>query len=188
MTLTTISVGHNIKARSDSLSFSHFLAAAAMSTPREDMDILLDEGIEAATQFLEENGEFCPFAVVLSAGGEVRYLQCEPDDEFTQSEGLIEITENTLKELAESGEVRATVLIADVFIHGKDESDPDTDAIRLSMEHITTGAVICYLPYTVGEEEIVMGELVAEEGEAVIFPEKETEEPGDPEIDESLLN
>ena len=156
-----------------------------MSTPSEDMDILLDEGIEAATEFLEENGEFCPFAVVLSTDGEVRYLQCEPDDEFTQSEGLIAITENTWKSLAESGEVRATALISDVYIHGKDETDPDTDAIRLSMEHITTGAVTCYLPYSIDEEEIVMGQLVAEEGEAVVFPEKEDEEP---EIDESMLN
>ena len=160
-----------------------------MSTPREDMDTLLDEGIEAATQFLEENGEFCPFAVVLSTDGEVRYLQCEPDDEFTQSEGLIEITENTLKSLAESGEVRASALVSDVFIHGKDESDPDTDAIRLSMEHITTGAVTCYLPYTIEEEEIVMGQLVAEEGESVVFPEKPTDEPeAEPETDPSMLN
>ena len=158
-----------------------------MSSPREDMDILLDEGIEAASQFLEQNGEFCPFGVVLTTDGEIRFVQCEPEDEFTQSDGLVEITENALRDLVESGEVRATALISDVYIHGKSEPDaepePDTDAIRLALEHISAGAVTCYLPYTIGEEEITMGELVAEEGDAVIFADKddaEEDEEGQP--------
>ena len=42
---------------------------------RADLDPLFDEALQAACYFLEKNGEFFPFGVVLRSDGERRHVQ-----------------------------------------------------------------------------------------------------------------
>lgn len=67
------------------------------------MDELLDEGLRVALHFLEKNREFYPFAVAMTAGGEVQHIQGHIGEERPNSRELIAFTEQALRGLANRG-------------------------------------------------------------------------------------
>ncbi len=139
------------------------------------MNAVLEEGINTAVHFLNGNGEFFPFAVVVTKRGEMRHVQGWTEEQRPPSDQVIHLLYSGLRQCAVEEEYRTTALISDVRLRETD-SDSFTDAIRVAIEDFEEAPVTCYLPYSLNEGSVEVGEISAEKGKAVVFPAKKDTE------------
>jgi len=64
---------------------------------RQDMDLILSDGINAAVHFIEKSGEFFPFGVVKTSKGEIRHIQAMMEDVRPSSDSVCEVLKISLK-------------------------------------------------------------------------------------------
>jgi hypothetical protein len=140
-----------------------------MTTPRDDMDALFREAINFATYLLEKNREFYPFAVTLDFDGQIAHAEGWTGEEYPKSTELLDLLQESLKEDAANGEIKAAVLVADVRIR-EHEAAPAGDAIQVHIEHMHHNPVACFLPYRLEGGKLIEGEAFAEAADPVILP------------------
>jgi hypothetical protein len=115
-----------------------------------DLDQLLSAAIEAASSMLAADGEFYPFAVALTVGGELVSPAVHPGTEQPEAELVVDLLVEALREGREA--IRAAALVTDVTL----ASDTgDEDAIRVELEAPEREPVTIVAPYTSGP---VLGE------------------------------
>ena len=137
-------------------------------SPRDEMNDLLNGAVEVASELLESNGEFDPFALALLGDGKVMHLEAEnADDDDVDAEALVASLRNTLRERL--SELRAIAVVADVTVEDEDE-EAMTAAISIQMEHVNGDPVTCFLPYEINGESLELSDLVGEPGERHVFP------------------
>jgi hypothetical protein len=149
-----------------------------MTTARDEMELLLGEGIRVATRFLEKRGGFSAFAVGLAYDGQLRHIMAHTGEEQPEADPHIAATVQALRSYAAKGEIRASALVSDVRIRSAPEVSPG-DAIRVQIEHADASPVTCYLPYRLVGKKLQPGELFAEEGESQVFGAGSEAEPPD---------
>ena len=147
-----------------------------MSTFRDEIDTLLNEGIRIAVEFLEKDREFFPFALRLTQDGDIDLIQADLGEEVADVAELVEAAELSLREMADRGEILAGVVVSDVFVSQAD-SDEAGDAVQLAIEHAQGIAVECFLPYAWKDEALELGELFSQQAEHKIFGSDDGEEP-----------
>jgi hypothetical protein len=135
---------------------------------RMELDILLNEGIKAATHFLLKSGEFFPFAVVQTGSGEVRHVQALTEDIRPTAREVIDVLTPRLIMNAKSGLYVAVAIVSPVELTDM-ETGTTSAAIRLDIEGATSDPVCCYLPYELQLGELTVGEIRAAKGNATIF-------------------
>lgn len=143
------------------------------SSPRGQLNELLNGAVEVAVELLAENGEFDPFALALRTNGEVLHLGSDggdrpADGESPDPDAVIASLRTSLQE--RKAELIAVAIIADVTLEDED-SQATTAAIAISMEHVMEEPVSCFLPYEIDEKnEVGLADLVGEPGERHVFP------------------
>ena len=143
------------------------------SSPRGQLNELLNGAVEVAVELLAEHGEFDPFALALRTDGEVLHLGSDGGEAPVDGEGLdpdavIASLRTSLKERKD--DLVAIAIVADVTLEDED-SQATTAAIAISMEHLVEEPVSCFLPYEIDEKnEVGLADLVGEPGERHVFP------------------
>jgi hypothetical protein len=138
------------------------------SSPRGQLNELLNEAVEAACELLAEHGEFDPFALALRTDGEILHLDSDGGEVDAEGDAIIESLRGSLKE--RRAELIATAIVADVTLEDED-SEATTAAIAISMEHVVEEPVSCFLPYEIdAKSEVALADLVGEPGERHVFP------------------
>lgn len=137
---------------------------------RDDLNELLNGAVELATDQLQDDTEFTPFALAMQAeDGEILHL--EPDeDEAQEPDQVRALLVAGLREGALQGQYRAVAIVTDVTLED-DQGDPISSAIHVSLEHADEEPVTCIVPYEIGEQEVELADLMAEPGERVVFQE-----------------
>ena len=126
-----------------------------------DLDQLLSASIEAASSLLSVDGEFYPFAVALTNGGELVSPAVDPGTEQPDAEEVVTLLIEALREGRDN--IRAAALCSDVTL----ASDTgDQDAIRVELEAPEHQPVTILVPY---EDGPVLGEPFGIDAEARIF-------------------
>jgi hypothetical protein len=140
------------------------------STPRDEMDALLDALLRFGQQMLDKHGEFYPYAAALDSSGELQMVAAaDPGDEHPDSSELIELLYQGLMRQASAGEIRAAGVCADVRVSATD-SPQMTDAIKVAIEHTSSDPVEVFLPYVKRKfRGTQYGELFAQPGTARVF-------------------
>ena len=134
-----------------------------------DLSRLLDDCITTATKFVEEFGEFFPFAYVLKITGESVSTSAWDGDEHPPPESVIQQLTSGLRRQAAEGRIIASAICCDVAI-GNSGSSEKHDALRVSLEHVNGDAFDIFLPYEkTATGEIDHGEPYLEEKQPVIF-------------------
>jgi hypothetical protein len=134
-----------------------------------DLESLMNQLVPFAQQMLAKHGEFYPYGGVLTPLGEVELVGANDGRGQPPSEELISTLLAAFRERASSGKCTATALIADVRALPSSE-DEETNAIRVSLEHVSGLAIDVFLPYEVGDDgQIQYGEHFARQGERIIF-------------------
>jgi len=134
----------------------------------QDMETLLNEALNMASHFLEKDDEFLPFCVAMAPDGEVSQAVADTGEEQPPYEEIIDFLISEFTKGAQDGKYKATALTADVRI-ALDDAD-ETDAIRVTVEHVDDEPVACYLPYQKREGKYEFGELIVEQAERAVFP------------------
>lgn len=139
------------------------------STPRDEMDALLDTLLRFAQQMLDKHGEFYPYAAALDSSGELQMVAADPGEERPDSSELIELLYEGLTRQASAGEIRALGVTADVQVSAPDSLEM-TDAIKVAIEHASSDPVEVFLPYVKRRfRGAQYGELFAQPGTARVF-------------------
>jgi hypothetical protein len=126
-----------------------------------DLDQLLSASIEAASSLLSVDGEFYPFAVALTLGGELVSPAVDPGTEQPDAEDVVDLLIEALREGRSN--IRAAALCSDVTL----ASDTgDQDAIRVELEAPKHQPVTILVPYDDGP---VLGEPFGIDAQARIF-------------------
>jgi hypothetical protein len=134
-----------------------------------ELENLLNHLVPFAQQMLAKHGEFYPYGGVLTPLDEMELVGADDGRGQPPSEELITTLLAAFRERASSGKCKATALIADVRALPSSE-DEETNAIRVSLEHVSGLAIDVFLPYEVGDDgQIRYGELFARQGERIIF-------------------
>jgi hypothetical protein len=128
-----------------------------------DVDVLLDAVVPLAQQMLEERGEFFPYAMKLTEGGDTAMVAVSEGERPASTEMLAKLY------LGLNGErqtLRATAVVSDVRI-----AAPAGGAIRVEIEHRDGAAIAMLLPYSKKPfgRGVTYGDLQAMPGEPKIW-------------------
>lgn len=136
---------------------------AASKQAQDDLDRLLDESLPFARDLLERNGEFFPYAIALSTSGEFRPVAGDPGEgDQPSSVAVLQTLLDGLR--GQTTENRAAAMVSDVRL-------PDSDAIRVELEHSEGQAIVVLLPYRKKRlrKGVDYGEVFASQGERQIW-------------------
>lgn len=111
---------------------------SASQQAQADLDGLLNITLPFAQQMLAKRGEFYPFGATVTAGGETHLLAGDAGQEHPASADVLSLLVNRLRQ--ERGSLRAVALCSDVRL-------PDSDAVRVELEHEDGHAMAVLMPY-----------------------------------------
>jgi len=129
-----------------------------------DMDSMLDAALPFGQQMLAKHGEFYPYAVSMSAGGEIAMVAADIGTDKPASSDLLASLYEGLASRAQ--ELRAAAIVSDVKL-GSGE-----DAIRVEVEHREGASLAVVLPYVKRGRNVMYGNLAALPGERRVWPPK----------------
>lgn len=135
---------------------------------REDMNALLNEGIDVAAQFLRKSGEFYPFALVKTQSGEVRHMQALTEAGRPHSRTVRELLEGSLRKGREEQQYGTVAIVSNVELTNR-ESEDKSDAISLEIDDIESDPILCYVPYKIEADCLNLGEVKASVGQRIVF-------------------
>lgn len=137
-------------------------------SPKEEVELLMNHGMEFAVEMLRKYGEFFPFARAMDPGGGILVLEAYDGREQPPSAELAELLEAGLRKGVERGDYGAVAIFLDVRV-GSLDSPERRDAVQVGLEHRDDYRANVYLPYTLVNDEVEFGETFAHEREATIF-------------------
>ncbi len=136
---------------------------------RADLDPLFDDAVQTACAFLEKNGEFFPFGVVLAGYGQRRHVEGWTGAEQPAPADVIDLLVRGFRDGAVSGSYRATALVRNVRVRDA-ERDTVSDAVCVTLEHEDGTCINCYLPYSKNDKGLLTyGEVFADPAEGTVF-------------------
>ena len=136
---------------------------SANQRTQDELDELLDASLPFAQESLTKHGEFFPYALALSTSGEVRHVAGDPGEgEQPSSIDVLRVLVEGLK--GERDLLRAAAFVSDVRL-------PDSDAVRVELEHVEGQAIVVLLPYKKKwlRRNIEYGEIRAAQGQAKVW-------------------
>ena len=149
-------------------SASAFAQERAPVISKEDVESLMNEGIQLAEQLLREHGEFFPYGYAMQTDGEIQSVAASDGTEHPPSQELIDLLNAGFRKNAESGKYRATALFIDVRVAPEDGAK--VDAVQFGLEHRSGYCVNVYYPYTRSPDgQVQFGEIFASPRKGVVF-------------------
>jgi hypothetical protein len=161
-------IRHELSALFLFLLMPKTIGAENMISPKTDCETLMQSARTFAEQMLRSHQGFVPFGEVLTANDEIVSMPAHDGREHPPSSEVISLLKYGFIQGAKSGKYKATALVYDSKI--KDSSTGDnTDAIIISLNHRDSYSITVILPYHFENEQLVVGKLLAQKGEADIF-------------------
>ena len=111
--------------------------------PPNDLDRLLGASVEAAVQLLSKDGEFYPFALAMTADGQIVTPSVDPGTEHPSAAQVEELLVQVLRDKRD--ELRAASLCSDVRI--RSDAGEERDAIRIELEAPQADPLVVMVPY-----------------------------------------
>ena len=118
-----------------------------------DLDRLLGASVEAATRLLSADGEFYPFAVAMTAAGEVVSPAVDPSTDHPTADEVVALLLEALRGSRET--LRACAVCSDVRI--RSDAGEERDAIRIELEAPGADPLVVVVPYADQKLEEPMG-------------------------------
>jgi hypothetical protein len=137
-------------------------------TPKEEVEVLMNEGIKFAGQMLSEHGEFFPFGRALRPNGKIVDVGASDGTEHPRSQKLIDLLVNGFKEAARQGEYIAIAIFFDVKV-ARPSDGRKVDAVQVGLEHKTGYCADVFFPYTLAQRDVAFGNIFAQKRDALVF-------------------
>ncbi|MBC5993755.1 hypothetical protein [Pontibacter cellulosilyticus] len=115
-----------------------------------DIEKLIGYSIDFAETLLLGSGEYYPFGSKISSSGELTPLSYFDEEEFPESQKIINGLTSVFEDALNKKEVRAYCIAYDVRVKNE-KYDAATDALLLSIKHEDVeGRLTYYYPYELG--------------------------------------
>ncbi|MFT2010203.1 hypothetical protein ACMA1I_16125 [Pontibacter sp. 13R65] len=119
---------------------------------KSDIEKLIGYSVGFAETLLMDSGEYYPFASKISSSGEFVSVGFSEDEEFPESQIIINALSSAFEEALNMKELRAYCIAYDVRVKNVKFSSP-IDAILLSIRHENVeGKLTYYYPYEFGNK------------------------------------
>ncbi|MDB5264136.1 MAG: hypothetical protein JWQ14_3419 [Adhaeribacter sp.] len=117
-----------------------------------DIQKLIDYSVDFAESLLTDSGEFFPFGVKVYFSGELKPVGYYDDDEFPESQKVIDVLSTVFEKELNGKEIRSYCIAYDVRVSNEDYPTP-TDAILILLKHTDLdGELNYYYPYKLKEK------------------------------------
>jgi hypothetical protein len=138
---------------------------------KEESELLLNDVLPLAERMLREHGEFYPYAGYMKPDGELVAVGAALEGtHHPASRDLIDTLRNSLRDLARSKKCKAVAIVFDVAVT-LPNSDRRSDAIQVSLDHVSGYSVDIFFPYQIVNANIVYAEKFAQQGSHEVFGE-----------------
>ena len=137
-------------------------------TPKEEVEVLMNEGIKFARQMLGEHGEFLPFGNALRPNGKIVDVGASDGTEHPRSKALIDLLIDGFRQAALEGEYVAIAVFFDVRV-SRPSDGQKVDAVQVGLEHKSGYCADVFFPYTLAQGRLDFGEIFAQARDAVVF-------------------
>ena len=142
-------------------------------SPKQESEELMAEMMPLAQRMLREYAEFFPYGGYMKPSGEIVHVGAEhPNTDRPKSKALIEILQNSFREMARRQQCKAVAIVYDVIVT-LPKSEEKSDAIQVCLDHINDYSAVVFLPYKIADGELVMDTTFAQEGQHDIFGKKD---------------
>ena len=122
------------------------------SEVKSDIERMIGYSVEFAENLLLDSGEYYPFGSKISSSGEFIPVSFFDEEEFTESQKIINELTYTFEEALSKKEVRAYCITYDVRVKNEKYSSA-IDAILVSIKHEDVeGKLTYYYPYELGNK------------------------------------
>jgi hypothetical protein len=137
-------------------------------TPKEEVEVLMNEGMKFASLMLSQHGEFLPFGNALKPDGRIVAVGASDGTEHPKSQTLIDLLVDGFKKAVSRGEYTAIGIFFDVRI-SRPADGKKVDAVQVGLEHKDGYCADVFFPYTVTHGQVSLGEIFAQSRDAVVF-------------------
>ena len=138
-------------------------------TPKLESEDLMNAMLPVAKRMLREYGEFFPYGGYMKPDGEIVHVGAKkPRTDRPKSKDLIAILENSFRELATQRKCKAVAIIYDV-VAPPPNSNRQSNAIQVCLEHVDHYSVEVFFPYRIIEGEVVFEDIFAQAGKHRFF-------------------
>jgi hypothetical protein len=142
-----------------------------MALDDQQLSALLQASVDFARQLLVAEGGFLPFGARPRADGEVEFLQVPAGDHENAIDEVYQRLAQTLADEARSG-LEGAALVANTRVHGLADMGFETAIVVLiETPGFSRSITVPYrlVPSDGGPARVELGEMMPEEGEAVLF-------------------
>ena len=137
--------------------------------PKQESETLMNAMLPLAEKMLRQHGEFYPYGGYMKPDGTIMEVGAtDPDTDRPKSRDLIYIVRSSLRDVAQRAECKAVAMVVDVTVT-LPNSNRKSDAIQVSVEHADHYSAEVFFPYQLIENDLVYGEIFAQQGKIEVF-------------------
>ena len=115
---------------------------------RDDMQLLVDKGIQALAAELVEKNTFYPFAAILGHDNEVRLVGVSAGERNASPEQVLAALVQKVRALAQQRRIRAAAYFMD-YMAQREDNGVSQAGIRIELNHRQPDAMSAFIPYSI---------------------------------------
>jgi hypothetical protein len=135
-----------------------------MALDERQLAVVLQASVDRANELLRADGGFIPFGTRAKPSGEIEFVQIAPESETETLDALLSRLADVLAQEARQNAIVGSALVADVAEPGREEKR----SIAVLVENTRVSRSI-QVPYRMGDDGVVLGEMVPDEATARVF-------------------
>lgn len=139
-----------------------------MTSPKSECERLMNAILPFAQQMLQKHGEFFPYGGAINPAGAIVGVATDAGRENPTSDEVIATIKKCFIAGARRGEYRATALVYDGRVPTP-ATGKKSDAIAVALDHEDGYSVTVFFPYVIEKREVVIGAVLASEGDYSVF-------------------
>lgn len=139
---------------------------------RQELQALLDQGLDSLAPELAAKGTFFPFAVMTGHDGEMRMIGTEVHQRQNPPDHVVKALVDKTRQLAQERRIRAVGFFMDYVAERRDTGFSQA-GIRVELMHIQPDALSVFIPYSVtGDNKLRLMTPQYNQGKNVVFSQQ----------------
>ncbi len=115
---------------------------------RQQLQNLMDQGMDLLVSELVHSGTFYPFAIMLGHDGDIRLIGTPADQRGEDPQAVVSALVKTAQKLAKQKRVQAVAFFMD-YVASRRDTGFSQAGIRVELDHIQPDSLSVFIPYSI---------------------------------------